>query len=204
MKSPANHQPDETNMTLHKLVRRSFVAIMALMLLLFGSAGGALAHDAVTGTSPADGSTVGSLPNEVQISLTNTPAVIGSEVQVLDASGTNWATGRVDVLDKVATQHVRTGAPAGSYTVKWRLVSSDAHPIEGEFSFTSTAASTATAGQAVVVGPEISVSPQPQSTTEIAQNSNTAPWAIIGMVVVLLGIVVALVVLARRRLNKED
>ena len=191
-------------MTLHKLVRRSFVAIMALMLLLFGSAGGALAHDAVTGTSPADGSTVGSLPNEVQISLTNTPAVIGSEVQVLDASGTNWATGRVDVLDKVATQHVRTGAPAGSYTVKWRLVSSDAHPIEGEFSFTSTAASTATAGQAVVVGPEISVSPQPQSTTEIAQNSNTAPWAIIGMVVVLLGIVVALVVLARRRLNKED
>ncbi len=204
MKSPANHQPDETNMTLHKLVRRSFVAIMALMLLLFGSAGGALAHDAVTGTSPADGSTVGSLPNEVQISLTNTPAVIGSEVQVLDASGTNWATGSVDVLDKVATQHVRTGAPAGSYTVKWRLVSSDAHPIEGEFSFTSTAASTATAGQAVVVGPEISVSPQPQGTTEIAQNSNTAPWAIIGMVVVLLGIVVALVVLARRRLNKED
>lgn len=191
-------------MTLHKLVRRAFVAIMALMLMMFGSATAALAHDAVTGTSPSDGATVQSLPEKIEISMSNTPAVIGSEVQVLDASGTNWATGGVDVLDKVATQHVSPGAPAGDYTVKWRLVSSDSHPIEGEFGFTATAAATAATGPAVVAGPGASVSPEPQGAQAVDKDSNTAPWAIVGLVVVLLGIVVAMVVLARRRLAKED
>ena len=204
MKSPARHRPDETNMTLHKLVPRAFVAIMALTLMLFGSATAALAHDSVTGTSPSDGATVQSMPEKIEISMSNTPAVVGSEVQVLDASGTNWATGGVDVLDKVATQHVSPGAPAGDYTVKWRLVSADSHPLEGEFGFTATAAATAAAGQGAVAGPGVSVSPEPQSTPEVVQDSNTAPWAIVGLVVVLLGIVVAMVVLARRRLAKED
>ncbi len=123
MKSWPSRRLDETNMTFPKVVRRTLVVIMASVLLLFSSTPGAFAHDAVTGTSPSDGATVPNVPAEIEISMSNTPAVIGSEVQILDAGGTNWAAGGVEVLDTVATQQVRPGAPAGSYTVKWRFVS---------------------------------------------------------------------------------
>ncbi|AIY02093.1 hypothetical protein ART_2494 [Arthrobacter sp. PAMC 25486] len=135
--------------------------------------------------------------------MSNTPASIGSEVQVLDASGTNWATGGVEVLDRVATQAIKPGAPAGKYTVKWRLVSSDSHPIEGEFTFTATAAGTG-ASQVAGAGPVVPVSPQPQTAPEQVQDNSAVPWSVIGLIVVLVGVVVAMVVVARRRLSKDD
>lgn len=191
-------------MTPQGLVRRAFAALLAVMLLLLGSSTAALAHDAVTGTTPADGSTVATVPAKIEISMSNTPAVIGSQVLVLDSAGTDWGTGSVDVLDTVATQNVRPGAPAGKFTVKWRLVSSDSHPIEGEFSFTATSASTATAGAAVGAGPVVSVQAQPEAAPEAVQDESAVPWSVIGLMAVLLGLVVALVVVARRRLSKED
>lgn len=209
MKSLARRRFSETNMTPQSLLRRLLAATAAVFLLLLGTSGAALAHDSVTGTSPADGSTVAAVPEKVEITLSNTPAVIGSQVQVLDAAGTNWASGNVDVLDEVAAQALKPGAPAGKYTVKWRLVSSDSHPIEGEFSFTATAAgggasSAATAGPIVGAGPAASVSAIPEAAPEAAADNSAVPWSIIGLVVVLVGVVVAMVVVARRRLTSED
>lgn len=197
----ASLPPRETNMTSKKLVRRALAGVMAFLLVFLGTSTAAFAHDAVTGTSPVDGATVAAVPEKIQISMSNTPAVIGSEVQVLDAAGTNWATGGVEVLDRVASQAVKAGAPAGKYTVKWRLVSSDSHPVEGVFTFTATAAG---AGQGVGAGPATSIQPQPQAEPEQVQDNSAVPWSVIGLIVVLVGVVVAMVVVARKRLAKDD
>lgn len=204
MKNPASHRSSETNMTPQKLVQRTFAALFAVLLLLLGSSTAALAHDAVTGTTPANGSTVDAVPATIEITMSNTPAVIGSQIMVVDSSGTDWSLGGVDVLDTVATQNVRPGAPAGKFTVKWRLVSSDSHPIEGEFTFTATSASTATAGAAVGAGPVVSVQAQPEVTPEAVRDESTVPWSVIGLGVVLVGLVIALLVVARRRLGKDS
>lgn len=207
MISPVSHRVDETNMTSKKLLRRSLAGILALLLVFFGTATAAFAHDAVTETSPSDGSTVATVPAEIQITLSNTPAVIGSQILVFDEAGTNWASGDVQVLDKAATQALRSGAPAGKYTVQWRLVSSDSHPIEGTFSFTATAAgsgSAASTGAGAGAGPVVSVQAQPEPQAEPVPDSSAVPWSIVGLVVVLLGVVVAMVVVARRRLSSED
>lgn len=204
MKNPASHRSSETNMTPQKLVQRTFAALFAVLLLLLGSSTAALAHDAVTGTMPANGSTVDAVPAKIEITMSNTPAVIGSQIMVVDSSGTDWSLGGVDVLDTVATQNVRPGAPAGKFTVKWRLVSSDSHPIEGEFTFTATSASTATAGAAVGAGPVVSVQAQPEATPETAPDESAVPWSVIGLGIVLVGLVIALLVVARRRLGKDS
>lgn len=207
MISPVRDRVDETNMTSKKLVRRSLAGILTLLLVFFGTSTAAFAHDSVTATSPSDGATVATVPDEVQITLSNTPAVIGSQVLVTDESGANWAAGDVQVLDTAATQALRPGAPAGKYTVQWRLVSSDSHPIEGTFSFTATAAgvgSASSAGAIAGAGPVVSVQAQPEPQAEPVADSSTVPWSIIGLVVVLLGLVVAMVVVARRRLSSED
>ncbi len=85
------------------------------------------------------GATVATPPEKVSVTFNNDPLALGSQIQVKDAAGTNWAEGPVEIVDNVASQKLRAGAPAGQFTVVWRVVSSDSHPIEGTFTFTATA-----------------------------------------------------------------
>ena len=159
----------------------------------------AQAHDVLEATNPANGSTVATVPDEIQMTYNNTPMAIGSEILIQDSSGTNWATGPVTIVDNHVTQAVKPGAPAGSYTVNWRIVSSDSHPIEGSFSFTATKAADS-ASTATDPG-----TAQAQSTANAAtSNDGGTPWGILGGAAVVLLVVVALVVLARRRLKQSD
>ena len=96
-------------------------------------------------TSPAAGATVPTPPASVSLTLSNHPLALGTQIKVNDAAGTNWADGAVEIVDNVASQKLKTGAPAGAYTVQWRVASSDGHPIEGTFTFTAAAGATAAA-----------------------------------------------------------
>lgn len=112
---------------------------MLLAAVLFTGLAGApaaQAHDELTGSTPADGAVLAEAPDRVELTFSNNPAAIGSQVRVTGPDGTEWADGDVEVLNNVATQRLRTGMPDGEYTVQWRVVSSDAHPIEGGFGFT--------------------------------------------------------------------
>ncbi len=115
------------------------VLSVLLAVALLG-AGPASAHDAVESTSPAAGATVPTPPDAVTLTLSNHPLTLGTQLKVSDAAGTDWADGGVQIVDNVVSQKLRTGAPAGLFTVQWRVVSADGHPIEGTFSFTATAA----------------------------------------------------------------
>ena len=54
-----------------------------------------------------------------------------------DAAGTTLAVGAPAVADNVLTQPL-AGEASGVVTVLWKVVSSDGHPISGEFAFTVT------------------------------------------------------------------
>lgn len=200
MKSRARLRKNETKMTTKLALRRAMAGAAVLLLALLGGAGAASAHDSVVGTSPSNGSTVAAMPEKVQVTMSEAPAAIGSVIQVLDSKGTNWADGGVDILDRVATQKIKLGAPAGDYTVKWRLVSSDSHPVENEFTFMALAAS---GGSGAVAGP---VDPSQQVKTpspEPVQETGGVPWSVFGLVAVLVAVVVAMLVIARRRLGSQ-
>jgi methionine-rich copper-binding protein CopC len=175
------------------------LALVALLL----TAGPASAHDVAESSSPADGATVATAPAKVSITFNNTPLGLGSEVKVTDAAGTDWTDGKVEIVDNVASQKLREGAPAGKYTVVWRVVSSDSHPIEGTFAFTATAAAAGAASAPVqTVG-----TPQPgatQATGTASDSSEPFPWSIVVFAVVALGLLITLGVLARRRLSVGD
>ncbi|MCZ2403354.1 copper resistance protein CopC [Paenarthrobacter sp. Z7-10] len=181
------------------LRRLSTVVLTAavLLLALFGAAPAASAHDVAESTSPADGSTVADMPDKVSITLNNTPGALGSAIQINDANGRNWAEGPVQVVDHVATQQVMAGAPAGKYTVLWRLVSSDSHPVDGTFSFTTTGGSSG--GSAA--GTQTPLQP---GTPAAAQSAGSFPWGIAVIIVVLVLVVAGLGFIAKRRLGRED
>jgi len=112
----------------------------------------------------------------------------------------------------VASQKLRAGAPAGQFTVLWRVVSSDSHPIEGTFTFTATAAAagTGTAGPGSPTTPAeapTAGTAQPGTTTSPApapDASEPFPWSLVLFAGTALGILIALAVLARRNLKTPD
>ena len=190
---------------------------LALGSLLFaasvlGLAGPASAHDAAESTSPAQGASLAAPPGEVSVTFSNKPLGIGSSFSVKDAAGTEWADGAVQIVDNVATQKLRAGGPAGAYTVTWRVVSSDSHPIEGTFTFTAAsgaagapastqpgAGTSTTAGAVPGIGtPRPGVTEEPSAP---AAAGEPFQWSIVVFAAVAVGLLVALGILARRRLG---
>lgn len=183
-------------------------AAAALGLTVLGAAP-ASAHDSVESTSPAADASLPAPPEKVSITLSNHPLAIGSQIKVNDAAGTNWADGDVQIVDNVASQPLKPGAPAGRFTVQWRVASSDGHPIEGTFGFTAAAAApgagagtSAGANTVPTMGtaePGTTVAPTP-----VKDASEPFPWSIVIFVAVAIGILVALGLMAKRRLQAGD
>ncbi|MFK0040433.1 copper resistance protein CopC [Paenarthrobacter sp. NPDC090517] len=186
------------------------VAALAFASALLFSAAPASAHDVAESTAPANGASVAEVPASVSITFNNRPLAIGSGVTVT-AAGENWADGPVEIIDNQAVQKLRQGAPAGEYTVVWRVVSSDSHPIEGTFTFTATAGSTTTATGPVGASPSASApsatvptagtaAPGTGNSEPAADASQPFPWSIVGLAVVAVGLVIYLAVTARKKL----
>jgi methionine-rich copper-binding protein CopC len=191
----------------------ALAALVLSVAALVLSPAAAFAHDALEASEPASGATVATAPAEVRLDLSNRPLGVGAEVRVTDASGTSWSDGAPQVVDRAVTQKLRTGAPAGPYTVVWRVVSSDSHPIEGTFGFTVAQGSTTAAG-----APGASTSPTAQGeairtpepgvtaapTPAPAAQSQDFPWMIVVFALVAVGLLAALGVGARRRLARGE
>lgn len=179
--------------------------LLVAFALVFGSASAASAHDELSSSSPEPGATLEEVPEAIELTFTNVPATIGSEVQVLDESGENWAEGDVSITDTVATQAISAGAPAGEYTVNWRVVSSDSHPIEGTFEFTATAGGSASQtpeASAGTAGPIETADPDALDQEPAADSGIS--WGVILMVAVLIALAVVLALGARRRLKQGN
>jgi len=177
------------------------IGAAAVVTVLLGAGGPASAHDTAESTSPASGATLAAPPEKVSVTFNHNPLALGSQIMVSDPTGANWADGAVEIVDNIASQKLKAGAPAGQYTVRWRVASSDGHPIEGSFNFTATAA--APGGTAAAAVPTIGTA-QPgttQSPIPAADASEPFPWSVMGFVAVAIGILVALGLMARRRLT---
>ncbi|MGP3962681.1 copper resistance CopC family protein [Nonomuraea sp. 3N208] len=126
----------------------ALTAILAALLVL-GAGGPALAHDALKSSNPAKGAAVEAL-DEVELEFTakvRMPFVI-----VRGPGDTPRQAGEPQLDGKVVTQAVKGPLPDGKYTIAYRVVSSDGHPIEGEIPFT-------------VKGAKPSASPEPSGDT---------------------------------------
>lgn len=116
--------------------------LLAIVLgALAGPAVPALAHNRVIGESPEADSTVTTQPDTVWLETSDALLdVDGATVMdVLGPDGRHYATACPTVEGAVASVPAELG-PEGEYTVAWRVVSADGHPITGDFGFTWTPA----------------------------------------------------------------
>lgn len=177
-----------------KVGTRAAGLLAILLLALLGPIGAASAHDQLISNDPVSGSTVHDMPQKIVLTYNNTPIAIGSEIRVEDKAGNNWASGPAQVTDRNVEQAIQDGTPAGDYTVKWRVVSSDGHPIQGTFDFTTS--SGPAAGAATPSGAA------DENTTEDPQETagqGLAPWVIPTGLAVLIVIGAGAAIFWRRR-----
>ena len=102
------------------------------------TAGPAAAHATLEGTTPDQGSQLASSPTSVTLRFSESVGFGPRSVEVLDAAGHRVDDG-APLHAGADASTVEVGVPrplpTGSYTVVWRVVSADSHPIAGTFSF---------------------------------------------------------------------
>ncbi|MDX3458107.1 copper resistance protein CopC [Streptomyces sp. ME02-8801-2C] len=111
----------------------------ALVLFLFvGGAGTASAHAALRSTDPRDGSVLDSAPRQVTLTFTESVGLLDDSFRAFDPDGRRVSTGEAEHVDG-RSDAVRVSLPKGlgegTFTVAWRVVSADSHPISGAFTF---------------------------------------------------------------------
>lgn len=118
---------------------RVLLAALGTVLVLVMSAGPASAHNSLRSTDPVDGATFDRVPERVVLTFDEPAVALGTQVAVTGPDG-NVAAGAPALVDATVTQALQPGAPAGQYTVSWRVTSADGHPISGTFAFSAAAA----------------------------------------------------------------
>ncbi len=195
----------------HRLVTALVVgALLALgCIASVASAPTASAHDELTGTAPADASTVATAPDSVVLHFTEPPLTIGLAVKVTGPAGdVQQGAARVDGNDVV--QALLPAAPAGAYRVAWRVTADDGHASSGELTFTATAdnarvatatpeaGAPTTASTSSAPSTRASTSPAAETATPATTSSGTSPVAI-AVIAVVLAVLAALTLVLTRR-----
>ncbi len=115
-------------------MKLNLIGLGLLVSLLLGPA--ASAHDEVIDQVPAPGSQVEAGLMDIKFEFSNELLDIGSgaEIVVTSPEGSPATTTCAAVSGTTATAQADLDV-AGTYTVAWRVVSSDGHPIEGSYNF---------------------------------------------------------------------
>lgn len=141
---------------------RAPIAAAAAVLALLAAAPAALAHATLVGSSPADETVLDASPAGVVVRFDEQVEASFGAVRVYDADAKrvdDGSTGRPDV--RSASTALRPDLPDGTYTVAWRVVSADGHPVRGAFVFHVGAPGANAAG----VGAEVLGEGTPRSVT---------------------------------------
>lgn len=129
---------------------RKFAKGISVLVLaglgLFALAAPASAHNSLSSSNPGDEATLDTGPAEVVLTF-DQPVQEGkglNSIAVTGPDGKPWQGGPATVDSNVVTAPVRELGPKGVYTIGYRIVSADGHPVSGELTFTLTTAGNGT------------------------------------------------------------
>ncbi|MEV0852469.1 copper resistance CopC family protein [Nocardia fluminea] len=134
----------------HPLVRsstRALVRIATLFAAAFAAlaltAWPAAAHAGLSGSDPAEGARIDSAPARVTLTFNEAIQLSFASLTVVGPDGAHYEGGDLRADGSDLSTDLRALGAAGQYTVGFRVVSEDGHPIQGSYNFELTRAVTA-------------------------------------------------------------
>ena len=123
-------------------MRRRLAFALLLMAAVIGgmtadvvTAPPASAHATLVSTDPAEGARLMVAPRTVTLQFSEGVSVDAGYLRVLGAEGERLDAGAATGDGALVTASLRSDLPDASYTVTYRVVSEDAHPISGAYAF---------------------------------------------------------------------
>lgn len=177
--------------------RNCILALLgALAVGVWTSATPALAHDALKSSQPANGAKLSAAPTEIVLTFEGEILNGTASVAAHNSDGTQVPLAAPTVGKTVVSVPWPTGTQPGTYTVAWRIVGSDAHPISDTFDFSYTGASSTPPAP---VSSTAVATPAPTPTSAPTTTSSSAPLVIGGGILIGLVILAGVIVLVVRR-----
>ena len=202
---------------------RWLMSIVAAVLLVVIPVSGAAGHAGLAFSNPEDGATLDVAPEEVVLTFTEELLSDLVEISVLDSQDNPVVVTEVPQTPPPGTD-VKVPWPAdlppGEYSVAFRVVSADGHPVTGRVTFSyaqqrEVAEEPAPSNEPVITEPssteaEVTADETTEATPEVTfeeivpaedepGNSLIGPLLIAAAVIVGIGVVVSIVMLARSR-----
>ena len=186
------------------------------------------AHADLQVSTPADGESLDIAPEEIRLTFSEELFEELVEISILNAAGDLYSTIEVEQTPPPGTDVIfpwPAQAPPGDYSIAYRVVSADGHPVTGtiSFSYAATAAepstpepspsdtapqptpsdSTPSAESSTPAVSPATSAPSPSSATESSTSSSTdsssgTTLVVLG-VVLLLGVIATSAIIARAR-----
>ncbi len=170
----------------------------SLAILGLGLMGPAQAHDELVSSIPEQNSSLQEAPQDIELTYSGelTQVEGATQVRVTDSEGKEVTNGAPAVKGKTVVQKIAGhGTSDDTYTVTWRVVSSDGHPIQGSYELT--------VGEGAQESSSASVSQSAESTSEATEQTTESNGVVkLGLFVlaglVAIGAIVALIAKTRR------
>jgi methionine-rich copper-binding protein CopC len=154
----------------------ALAALLVFQLLLAASP--ASAHTSLTGSDPADGAETAA-PEKVTLTFSE-PVRSARVVVRSEDSGAEVHRGAAKLDGARVVQRVKGGQPAGKYTIGYRVISADGHPVAGTLSFTVTGASAAPTDGTAETGTPATARPTDTSETGETAEGGATRWIMVG------------------------
>src|SRR5215210_7613474 len=143
---------------------QTLAALLAAAVLVSVRTAPAYADAGLVSAEPADGQVLGEPPIEIKLTFTEKVIVMGNQIIVSGPAGPATA-GQLEVDGNVARQPLKSDLRAGNYSVAWRIVSADGHPVTGTYGFVVKPPPTGTEATPSPSGRPGTVTPTAASTT---------------------------------------
>ncbi|HLR84751.1 MAG TPA: copper resistance CopC family protein [Nocardioidaceae bacterium] len=115
-------------------IRFPVAFVAALCIVLVSTAGPASAHASLVSSDPEEGASLDSEPSTVSITF-NEDVSTPAQLQVTAPDGQELADGEPTVDGASVSQTLQSSGYAGTYTIAYRVVSADGHPVTGELTY---------------------------------------------------------------------
>ena len=172
------------------------LALLATVVIAFPAKG----HDLLIDIQPAPQAVLTEGSFEAKLTFNNPLLVVegetNAELSTKPVGSDEWVSHEIVVMDSVLTAQVNL-SEAGDYDLRWKVVSSDGHPISGESTFTL---------ELEVSQPEETESPITIAPAPIQEqgSGDSMIGFYIGLAMVVLGVIFAPIgLMIRRRARKS-
>lgn len=107
----------------------------ACIVMILGSAVPAFAHARLLSSQPNGGATIAESPPEIVLNFSERIEASFGGVQVFDAAGARMQSAEPQISGSTVRMSLAPLPAAGDYTVLFRIISGDSHPVESRFAF---------------------------------------------------------------------